>query len=85
MGIGSKLMSVLKGKLRFILEYMQKKFIYYFMTFADNRAIDFFKKQGFSEEILLPPVIWKKCIKEYIGGTLMECKIHKTFPYQHSK
>lgn len=43
--------------------------------------VDFFKKQGFHKEIQMPPERWKGYIKDYDGGTLMECKIHPTIDY----
>lgn len=47
----------------------------YLLTYADNSAIGFFKKQGFT----LSPVSssWMGYIKDYDGGTLMECKLHR--------
>lgn len=45
----------------------------YLMAYADNYAIGFFKKQGFSTEIYFKN--WKGYIKDYEGGTLMQCKI----------
>lgn len=51
----------------------------YLLTYADNSAIGFFKKQGFS---LQPKSTeWIGYIKDYEGGTLMECKIHKEINY----
>lgn len=53
----------------------------YLLTYADNSAIGFFKKQGFS---LHPKSTeWLGYIKDYEGGTLMECKIHKKINYIH--
>ncbi|OQS54648.1 GCN5 [Ecytonucleospora hepatopenaei] len=51
----------------------------YFMTYADNSAVGFFKKQGFDSEIV--STMWKKHIKDYDGGTLMECKIYEEINY----
>lgn len=55
----------------------------YLLTYADNSAIGFFKKQGFS----LNPVSsdWIGYIKDYDGGTLMECKIHQSVNYLKKK
>jgi len=51
----------------------------YLLTYADNSAIGFFKKQGFS---LRPrSTEWVGYIKDYDGGTLMEGKIHKEIQY----
>ena len=51
----------------------------YLLTYADNSAIGFFKKQGFT----LHPVSsgWMRYIKDYEGGTLMECKLHRQINY----
>ncbi|ORD97669.1 GCN5 [Hepatospora eriocheir] len=51
----------------------------YIYTYADNSAVGFFKKQGFT----FKPVgtMWRRYIKDYEGGTLMECKIHKDLNY----
>lgn len=55
----------------------------YLLTYADNSAIGFFKKQGFS----LKPRSkeWIGYIKDYEGGTLMECKVHKMINYLRKK
>lgn len=45
----------------------------YLMAYADNYAIGFFKKQGFSTEIYFKN--WRGYIKDYEGGTLMQCKV----------
>lgn len=51
----------------------------YFLTYADNSAIGFFKKQGFT---LYPRSnSWKGYIKDYEGGTLMECKVLRDVNY----
>lgn len=51
----------------------------YMLTYADNSAIGFFKKQGFTLRPL--STSWKQYIKDYDGGTLMEGKIHKQINY----
>ncbi|TBU03607.1 GCN5-like bromodomain-containing histone acetyltransferase [Hamiltosporidium magnivora] len=45
----------------------------YFLTYADNFAIGYFKKQGFSKDIRFKN--WIGFIKDYDGGTLMQCKL----------
>lgn len=42
----------------------------YLLTYADNYAIGYFKKQGFTKEITFTG--WKGRIKDYEGGTLMQ-------------
>lgn len=47
--------------------------IMHFLTYADNYAIGYFKKQGFTKEITLDRAIWMGYIKDYEGGTIMQC------------
>lgn len=49
--------------------------IMHFLTYADNYAIGYFKKQGFSKEIDLEKSIWMGYIKDYEGGTIMQCSM----------
>lgn len=51
----------------------------YLLTYADNSAVGFFKKQGFSFHPRSTG--WMGYIKDYEGGTLMECKIHREINY----
>ncbi|KAN0040461.1 hypothetical protein ACTA71_008798 [Dictyostelium dimigraforme] len=73
-GYGSFLMTHLK-------EHNRKVGIYHFLTFADNFAIEYFQKQGFTHEITLAKEKWKGFIQEYDGGSLMECVVHKNVTY----
>ncbi|RKP15026.1 histone acetyltransferase gcn5 [Piptocephalis cylindrospora] len=66
-GYGARIMCRIKDMMRD--EYN----IGYFMTYADNYAVGYFKKQGFSKEITLDPKVWKGAIKDYEGGTMMQC------------
>lgn len=45
----------------------------HFLTYADNYAVGYFEKQGFSKEITLDRSIWAGYIKDYEGGTIMQC------------
>jgi histone acetyltransferase len=47
--------------------------MWHFLTYADNYAIGYFEKQGFSKEIALDRSIWAGYIKDYEGGTIMQC------------
>ncbi|KAI1777387.1 histone acetyltransferase GCN5 [Hypoxylon cercidicola] len=49
--------------------------VMHFLTYADNGAIRYFQKQGFTKEITLDKSIWMGCIKVYHGGTLMQCSM----------
>ncbi|KAJ3076707.1 histone acetyltransferase [Podochytrium sp. JEL0797] len=44
----------------------------YFLTYADNFAIGYFKKQGFTTDITMEKRLWMGYIKDYEGGTLMQ-------------
>ncbi|GAB5362393.1 hypothetical protein AAMO2058_000792900 [Amorphochlora amoebiformis] len=73
-GYGRRMMNYLK-------EHVKKEGIEYFLTYADNYAIGFFKKQGFSKIVTMPRTRWAGYIKDYDGGTLMECRINKKANY----
>ncbi|CAM9459931.1 unnamed protein product [Chrysoparadoxa australica] len=70
-GYGTRLMNHLK-------QHVIGEGITHFLTYADNYAIGYFKKQGFSKAIVMPKDRWHGYIKDYDGGTLMECYIHPT-------
>jgi len=73
-GYGTRLMNHLK-------EHVKNENIDYFLTYADNHAIGYFKKQGFSKTVSMPKEQWTGYIKDYDGGTLMECKINNKVDY----
>ncbi|KDO35614.1 hypothetical protein SPRG_00458 [Saprolegnia parasitica CBS 223.65] len=73
-GYGTRLMNHLK-------EYVKTQGISHFLTYADNYAIGYFKKQGFSKIVSMPKANWFGYIKDYDGGTLMECCIHEHINY----
>ncbi|KAK9711287.1 histone acetyltransferase, variant 3 [Basidiobolus ranarum] len=68
-GYGSHLMNHLKDHISTATEAL------HFLTYADNYAIGYFKKQGFTKEITLDKSIWMGYIKDYEGGTIMQCTI----------
>ncbi|KAI1326906.1 histone acetyltransferase GCN5-like protein [Xylariaceae sp. FL0255] len=49
--------------------------IMHLITCADNAAVNFFKKQGFTTDITLNPALWKGYIKDYNHTTLMHCEM----------
>ena len=55
----------------------------YFLTYADNNAIGYFKKQGFHKNLKMPMDQWKDYIKDYDGGTLMEAEIDPKIDYSN--
>ena len=69
-GFGAFLMNHVK-------EYVKERHptIKYFLTYADNYAVGYFKKQGFTTEISFPRERWAGFIKDYEGGTLMQCRM----------
>lgn len=68
-GYGAHLMNHLKDYVRATSP------IKYFLTYADNYAIGYFKKQGFTKEVTLNKQVWMGYIKDYEGGTLMQCSM----------
>uniref|UniRef100_A0A2K6K9U4 Histone acetyltransferase n=1 Tax=Rhinopithecus bieti TaxID=61621 RepID=A0A2K6K9U4_RHIBE len=73
-GYGTHLMNHLK-------EYHIKHDILNFLTYADEYAIGYFKKQGFSKEIKIPKAKYVGYIKDYEGATLMGCELNPRIPY----
>ncbi|WWC89250.1 uncharacterized protein L201_004170 [Kwoniella dendrophila CBS 6074] len=69
-GYGSHLMNSLKDHVK-----SAHPTINYFLTYADNYAVGYFKKQGFTKEISFPRERWVGYIKDYEGGTIMQCKM----------
>lgn len=53
----------------------------HFLTYADEYAIGYFKKQGFSKEINVPRSGYVGYIKDYEGATLMGCELNTRIPY----
>jgi histone acetyltransferase len=68
-GYGAHLMSHLKDYVKATSDVM------HFLTYADNYAIGYFKKQGFTKEITLDRSVWMGYIKDYEGGTIMQCSM----------
>ncbi len=73
-GYGTKLMNLLK-------QLAVQQGIEYFITYADNYAIGYFKKQGFTKQITMPKGRYYGLIKDYDGGTPMECYVHPSIDY----
>ena len=77
-GYGAHLMSHLKDYVRATSDVM------HFLTYADNYAIGYFKKQGFTKEITLHKPTWMGYIKDYEGGTIMQCSMLPKIRYLES-
>ncbi|XP_075591215.1 uncharacterized protein LOC142598143, partial [Dermatophagoides farinae] len=73
-GYGTRLMNHTK-------EYLRHRGINYFLTYADNFALGYFRKQGFSTTVTLARYLWFGRIKDYDGGTLMECVLNPDINY----
>lgn len=74
-GYGTRLMNYLKQYAR------DEDGLTHFLTYADNNAVGYFTKQGFTKEIEMEKERWHGYIKDYDGGTLMECRIDPKLPY----
>ena len=77
-GYGAHLMSHLKDYVKATSNVM------HFLTYADNYAIGYFKKQGFTKEITLEKRRWMGYIKDYEGGTIMQCSMVPKIRYLES-
>ncbi|CAB4008643.1 histone acetyltransferase KAT2B-like [Paramuricea clavata] len=73
-GYGTHLMNHLK-------DYHIQHGVLNFLTYADEFAIGYFKKQGFSKEITLARTDYHGYIKEYEGATLMHCILNPKIQY----
>mmetsp|Transcript_435 Transcript_435/g.966 ORF Transcript_435/g.966 Transcript_435/m.966 type:complete len:454 (-) Transcript_435:152-1513(-) len=73
-GYGTKLMNLFK--MHAVTEGIE-----YFITYADNYAIGYFKKQGFTKAVQMPKGRYQGLIKDYDGGTIMECYVHPTIDF----
>ncbi|KAI9139014.1 hypothetical protein BKA69DRAFT_1040483 [Paraphysoderma sedebokerense] len=74
-GYGSHIMNHLKDHVR------KTGDIRYFLTYADNYAIGYFKKQGFTTEITLDKSVWMGYIKDYEGANIMQCTLVPKISY----
>ncbi|KKY32111.1 putative histone acetyltransferase gcn5 [Diaporthe ampelina] len=74
-GYGAHLMAHLKDYVKATSPVM------HFLTYADNYAIGYFKKQGFTKEITLDKSVWMGYIKDYEGGTIMQCTMLERVRY----
>ena len=75
-GYGAMLMDHFKMHIRKAYPGMN-----HFLTYADNYAVGYFEKQGFSKEITLDRSVWAGYIKDYEGGTIMQCTMLNKVDY----
>jgi len=73
-GYGSRMMNFMK-------DYMVANGILYCLTFADQLAIGYFKKQGFTMKITLDKKLYEGHVKIYNGASLMECALNPLIIY----
>ncbi|KAL5523700.1 hypothetical protein ACEPAG_7873 [Sanghuangporus baumii] len=79
-GYGGMLMNHFKMHIRKTYPDMM-----HFLTYADNYAVGYFQKQGFSKQITLDRAVWAGYIKDYEGGTIMECHMLPKVDYLHTQ
>lgn len=75
-GYGTRIMNKLKEHVTNHVPESER--LTHLITFADNNAVGYFSKQGFRKEILMEKEKWSGYIKEYDGGTLMECPLDQS-------
>ena len=73
-GFGSLMMAHFK-------EHVKTLGARFLTTYADNFAIGFFKKQGFSGTVQMHKEQYRNHIKHYDGSTLMECALYNNVDY----
>ncbi|XP_055836456.1 histone acetyltransferase KAT2A-like [Episyrphus balteatus] len=73
-GYGTHLMNHLK-------DYSIQRGLRHFLTYADEQAIGYFKKQGFSKDIKLARPVYSGFVKEYDKATMMHCELHPSIVY----
>lgn len=73
--------TILMNELKTHVQKQENGKLDYFLTYADNFAIGYFQKQGFTKTLSMPKERWVGFIKDYDGGTLMECYIHPNMDY----
>ncbi|KAI0312749.1 histone acetyltransferase GCN5 [Amylostereum chailletii] len=79
-GYGGMLMDHFKAHIRRTYPDMM-----HFLTYADNFAVGYFRKQGFSKEITLDRAVWAGYIKDYEGGTIMQCTLYPRIDYLNTR
>ena len=79
-GYGSAIMNQLKEQVKASGDYR------YLITYADNYAIGYFKKQGFTQDFsVLDEKVWKGYIKDYEGANPMVCVLLPKVDYLNLK
>ncbi|KAL1503434.1 hypothetical protein AB1Y20_011922 [Prymnesium parvum] len=77
-GYGARIMNQL-------MERLKRQGITHLLTYADNHAIGYFRKQGFNKQVTMKRERWHGYIKDYDGATLMEFIIDPRIDYLSTK
>ena len=73
-GYGTRIMNQIK-------EECKRTGIQGMLTYADNHAVGYFRKQGFKKQVTMKRERWQGYLKDYEGATLMECLVDPTIDY----
>jgi len=73
-GYGTRIMNQIK-------EQCKRDRIEGMLTYADNHAVGYFRKQGFKKQVTMKRERWQGYLKDYEGATLMECVVDPTIDY----
>ena len=73
-GYGTRIMNQIK-------EQCKRDNIEGMLTYADNHAVGYFRKQGFKKQVTMKRERWQGFLKDYEGATLMECLVDPTIDY----
>jgi histone acetyltransferase len=73
-GYGTRIMNQIK-------EECKRTKIEGMLTYADNHAVGYFRKQGFKTRVTMKRERWQGFLKDYEGATLMECLVDPTIDY----
>ena len=73
-GYGTRIMNQIK-------EQCKRDNIEGMLTYADNHAVGYFRKQGFKKQVTMKRERWQGYLKDYEGATLMECVVDPTIDY----
>ncbi|KAF4651376.1 hypothetical protein FOZ61_010525, partial [Perkinsus olseni] len=79
-GYGTRLMNRLKEFIKQCnphIETASPEFrpITHFITYADNAAVGYFAKQGFTKHVKIPKYVWSGMIKSYEGAHMMSVEL----------
>ncbi|CAN0155816.1 unnamed protein product, partial [Phaeothamnion confervicola] len=77
-GNGTTMMNMLK-------EYARNEGLRFFITYADEFAIGYFKKLGFTKTPSIPKEKRDPFIKQYEGALYMECYLHPTIDFTKAR